>query len=410
MEQTAAHSFYPMPKSTMAARADGRDAAVAARADEHAAAVAARDGGLEAVVAPMDDGPAAAVAFPPHELAATHVNQPFRLNNAALKYIRDTHENPPGVPTTEYVYLTDAGPYQIGVISHPGGMDYSFTEEKEPWSWRQMLAGMTETAKTDILGDNPRLGVTRIVCAPTFGSYDHKRCHASKKGAGRRFGDGVRPLVWDFFVTRTDGTTKRLRTNWKGQRVEVTDVDNPPKLPDPPRRGMGRSDGPGTYTRITKGNYGAGPAHGGVAKDGGAGAAPKPHGGDGGVDADSHGRGFADNHGRGDCDDAASEAPTFGGESTAVWAPTGAVREESAGAAQASHGGSPPKNRWPRRSLASPPDGGVGPPNTHQGQWHNSGTSWSPFQPNANRQSAPSIQHDAEEQHGVTRRRFSQSI
>ena len=97
MNQALAHSVYQTPQLVMEARADGLDAAVAAR----------------------DDGPEAAVALSPQDLGATVVRQPFRLNNVALKYIRETHENLPGQPTTDCVDLTDRGPMQVGVINHP---------------------------------------------------------------------------------------------------------------------------------------------------------------------------------------------------------------------------------------------------------------------------------------------------
>merc|ERR1712016_291801 len=44
------------------------------------------------------------------------VTQSFTLNNVALKWIRDQNENPPGVPTTDCVDLTETDPIQIGVI------------------------------------------------------------------------------------------------------------------------------------------------------------------------------------------------------------------------------------------------------------------------------------------------------
>ena len=122
----------------------------------------------------------AAVAATPEDLATLPVSQPFWLNNVALKWIRDLHENPPGNPITNCVDLTHTDPLQIGVIEKTTGMDYKFKAgETQPWSWRQMLAALSPAAKDLVLGSNPALGVTRITCEPIPGSYDHKRWHAA---------------------------------------------------------------------------------------------------------------------------------------------------------------------------------------------------------------------------------------
>ena len=49
-------------------------------------------------------------------LESTH--QKFMLNNVALKWIRDTHESPPGVPSVAFVNLNDyhTEGLQIGII------------------------------------------------------------------------------------------------------------------------------------------------------------------------------------------------------------------------------------------------------------------------------------------------------
>ena len=82
-------------------------------------------------------GHRAAVAATPAELAQVRVAQPFSMNSVALKWIRDSHENPPGKPTTLCVDLTNTDPMQIGVIQKNTGMAYTFVEnETQPWSWR----------------------------------------------------------------------------------------------------------------------------------------------------------------------------------------------------------------------------------------------------------------------------------
>ena len=54
--------------------------------------------------------------------------------------------------------------------------------------------------------------------------------------------------IWDFYVTRADGTTVRFHTNSKDRKGDVANFTTPPtfQLPGPPDAGPDRSDGPGT--------------------------------------------------------------------------------------------------------------------------------------------------------------------
>ena len=62
--------------------------------------------------------------------------------------------------------------------------------------------------------------------------------------------------VWDFFVTRTDGTAVRFHTDYTDNKVAVARVSvDPPELPRPPAAGKGRGDGKGTYRSKTRCNY-----------------------------------------------------------------------------------------------------------------------------------------------------------
>ena len=77
---------------------------------------------VAAQVAAQDDGGEAAVAASVQALNDTRVIQTFKFNNVALKWIRDSHENPRGWPTTTIVELTDTDPLQIGVIDEWNGL------------------------------------------------------------------------------------------------------------------------------------------------------------------------------------------------------------------------------------------------------------------------------------------------
>ena len=83
--------------------------------------------------------------------------QPWQLNNAALKSIRDTNENPPGWPSVSWdhegcgyagVELFDHDPYPIKTLRRTTGMHYELTDPEQPWSWRKMLNNMVSDKTT----------------------------------------------------------------------------------------------------------------------------------------------------------------------------------------------------------------------------------------------------------------------
>ena len=62
---------------------------------------------------------------------------PWQLNNTALKFLRDSNENPPGVPQVVEIDLTPEDEVSIGVLARNKGMAYTFVEgEFQQWSWR----------------------------------------------------------------------------------------------------------------------------------------------------------------------------------------------------------------------------------------------------------------------------------
>lgn len=213
-----------------------------------------------------------AVAAYPDDLRRLTVRQPFRLNNVALKWIRDTHESPAGNPITDCVDLTERDPLEIGQIEKISGMDYSFRPGvTTPWSWRQMLASLPMQTWDIVIGV-PAQGVSRVTCEPVPRSYDHKRCHAARH-LKRPFGDDIAVPVWDFFVTRADGSRVRFHTNYGDKKVSVAQVREDAGLSNVPARGKGRSEGRGSYRRQEKGNYDVIVRPGQGANDGGNGSA-----------------------------------------------------------------------------------------------------------------------------------------
>ncbi|CAK0904037.1 unnamed protein product, partial [Prorocentrum cordatum] len=149
------------------------------------AAGAAADGSHAAAAAA--DGTHAAVAAYRADLDAIAITQPFKLNSIVLKWLWDSHEEPPGCPSPRRVDVADQGPLDIGVLERTTGMADSFKAgETQPWSWRQMLSAMTRDAKDRILGRDQTTGVIWATCEPVGGSHDHKRWRAARQ-VGRPF-------------------------------------------------------------------------------------------------------------------------------------------------------------------------------------------------------------------------------
>ena len=85
------------------------------------------------------------------ELDALGGDQPWKLNNDALKFIRDTNEDPRGTPEVVCVDLFDE-PREIMTLVRDTGMDYKFQEPLQPWSWRKMLKAMKPELRDQIFG------------------------------------------------------------------------------------------------------------------------------------------------------------------------------------------------------------------------------------------------------------------
>jgi hypothetical protein len=186
------------------------------------------------------------------------VVQDWRLNNAALKWIRDTNEDPRGHPTVDSVDLSEADVVMIGVLVRAKGMDYFFAHgESQPWSWRQMIASLSQKETQELFGTDGQ-ELTRIACAPPRGSHDHKRHHAANS-AGKPIPKGAPTPIWDFVVERSDGAVFRLHPNQTRKQIHMTcHVSSYPTKP--PRTGPGGSEGPGTYKYYKQASYPAGPS------------------------------------------------------------------------------------------------------------------------------------------------------
>jgi hypothetical protein len=183
---------------------------------------------------------------------APRAPQGFQKNNIALKWLRDSNEDPPGNPRCDRVDITDNDPILIGVLAPKkkgDGPKYTFVEnERQEFSWRSMLAGFPDPILEQVVG----CGVVQITCEPLVNSYSHSQHHATEEGQGRAL-EGKAP-IWDFVVTREDGTKVRFHPEYTKSKIQVTPMSAaPPSLP--PRAGLGKSDGRGTFKGYKQASY-----------------------------------------------------------------------------------------------------------------------------------------------------------
>ena len=193
-------------------------------------------------------------------------------HNAALKWFRMLMEKE-SVPVKEQSTRQLEPQCTIGQITHPKGVDYSFDlEPTVPWSWLEMVAQMTdESIEYVCMGPDGRSGgLTGADFSVRPGSYDHKRHSADyqggqpdrsrgqtdrSRGQTDRSGHSGQPAAvilgtWDFALHRADGSVLRVHPHWKGTKIDSMEMPPGAEYPEmqPPRKGVGRSDGRGTFS------------------------------------------------------------------------------------------------------------------------------------------------------------------
>ena len=201
--------------------------------------------------------------MPPEFLNWSSFSAHYKQHSAALKWFRMLAEKD-SVPVSEQPTRQLWPQSTIGQIIHPKGVDYSFDpNSKVPWSWVEMVAQMTDDSIEYVcMGPSGRSGgLTHADFSVRPGSYDHKR-HSADYSRGqpdrsRGQPDRSRPRgqpaavlgQWDFALHRADGSVLRVHPQWKGTKIQSMEM--PPGASyeemQPPRRGVGQSDGPGTF-------------------------------------------------------------------------------------------------------------------------------------------------------------------
>ena len=224
---------------------------VAALALEDAAPVAAVAAGAQ----PANDGQPDPQVF---DLNYFRSFRPYtggwKQHNAALKYFRAQQElddDPLQSPCLQFHVSTPAA---VAAINHAAkGMTWEFSDEMTEWSWHEMVAQLEDAWMEEVVtGPSGRSGgLVGCSFAIRPGSYDHKRHHMLRQTTTTP--PQHKLPYWDFVVHREDGSGVRLHPEWSRPFVEAFEEPGHGEalavVTVPPRRGLGRSDGRGTYVR-----------------------------------------------------------------------------------------------------------------------------------------------------------------
>ena len=173
-------------------------------------------------------------------------------HNVALKYFRAQQERPDDPLQSPCLDFHASAPTAVAEIIHPKGMAWEFTGEWFQWCWHEMIAQLDDTSMEKVVNgfEGRSRGLVGCSLAIRPGSYDHKRHNMLIETATN---SKQRLPCWDFVLHRADGSGIRLHPPYRGNVVEAIEEPGHAEalavVTVPPRRGLGRSDGPGTYKK-----------------------------------------------------------------------------------------------------------------------------------------------------------------
>lgn len=160
------------------------------------------------------------------EIAGCEPLQAWSANSHALKFGRWVSEEPAGVVKGSGILpLPLDRLVLIGQIEHAEkGPGFTFTSpavagQYVKWSAAQFITQLRPDAlkALGIVG----LGVKQLDLVAYPNVVDKMRLTAARQG-GQQFAEGIRPVVWDFVLTRGDGVTFALHPSWKGHTCKVS--------------------------------------------------------------------------------------------------------------------------------------------------------------------------------------------
>ena len=173
----------------------------------------------------------------------------YRQHNQALKYWRRQSELPGAfVLKSGFKKFDNVVPEDVAVVVHGERTNFDFDPTKiVKWAWWEMIGQLRDDDIRYVVGGSSgdcQLRECSLQVRPN--SYDVAR-HYHIERQERRCADVQLP-VWDFVVSRSDGTALRLHPSWSDRRVKVFLVIGHEVLVIP-IGGLGKSEGSGTFKR-----------------------------------------------------------------------------------------------------------------------------------------------------------------
>ena len=172
---------------------------------------------------------------------------PWSNHSGALKYFRDrvlTGEVPSKVLTTDE---------QVQRVVHGPRQNYWFGEWGQ-WDWRSFVDAISPEDRERLFEGHE---ITAVAVERRAGSYDHHMAMAAKEN---HWMNACEEIV-DFAFRREDGNTVLVHPRWRKKGCGFDFLMKPlePSQPVPiiPNKGRGKSDGKGTYVRVTSAAYSA---------------------------------------------------------------------------------------------------------------------------------------------------------
>ena len=162
----------------------------------------------------------------------------YKQHNAALKWFRQLCES----SKVETMRFSNEVPTEVPEIIHHKGVTFEWNAvERTTWSWMEMVAALDEASMEVVVkgADGRSGGLTGCSIESRRNSYDHKRAVQTKEHLP----------IWDFVLHRNDGTAIRVHPQWSTTKIETFGAIGHEHPVDPPRKGVGKSDGPGTFRR-----------------------------------------------------------------------------------------------------------------------------------------------------------------
>ena len=180
-------------------------------------------------------------------------NGNYKQHNAALMWRRQKLEE-----SNAFLVFDTAVAESIPCIikdkkagQHQDNTDWSFSDTEETkWLWLEMVAQLDQATMELVVcgpgGDRSRGLVSCQICACP-NSYDHNRqAKRVRDGAGKQT---VCLQRWDVLLLRDDGSGIRLHPEWSSTKFRVYEFDPRSDPVPPPGKGLGKSDGHGTFAR-----------------------------------------------------------------------------------------------------------------------------------------------------------------